>query len=223
MFDIMKEKKSHNLLKAGSLVLVIVIGFIAAMMYLPSLNNAIYPQPMVTTTWHLIKSYGALGTEGNPGAGVSGFLEIFFINHTATPTTAYDTNVSSQLETWCNATMAGLHPYANADNFITEVDYGVTFDIVVRVRFNKTNAWDGAKFIGANTRVNITLTGFGTAGMTNITGTNVITYNNTGAWAIWENWFWQDVDGGTGTGYSILKGSPYTSNKIIMINIWAKY
>jgi hypothetical protein len=211
-----------TIFKAGVPLTVLVIGLVAAMMYMPSVHDVVY-QPKVTQVWHLVKSYNALASDNDPGAGSSGFLEIFFINHTATPTTAFDDNTSATLEAWCVANMVGHTPYATADQFRTEVSYGVTFDIVVKCRWNRANAYDGAKFIASNTRVNITLTGFGTAGMVNITGTQVITYNNTGATYLYTNTFWQDVDGGTGTGFTVLKGTPYTSNKIVMINIWAKY
>jgi len=224
----MMQSKVKSIFKAGKLPFVIgliIIGAVAGMMYLPSVHDSIYQQPKITTAWHLIDVLNPLAAEGNPGAGASGFIEIYFVNHTVTPNTAYAHNTSSDFETWANANVAasGYNAWANADNFLCQLKYGVLFDIVVRVRWNKTHAWDGAKFIGANVRVNITLTGFGTAGMTDIVGTGIVSYNNTGAWAIWENWYWQDADGGTGVGFSILKGSPWTANKITEIKIWAKY
>jgi hypothetical protein len=211
------NSKLKSIFKAGGLVSSLCIGLIVGILFFSGMNTTMtYIAPK---SWHLIAS----ASEGNPGAGSSGFLEIFFTNHTASPDTAYNENTSATMEAWCVANMVGHTPYATADAFKTEISYGVTFDIVVRCRFNKTNAWDGAKFIDKNCRVNITLTGFGTAGMVNITGTQVITYNNTGATYLYTNTFWQDVDGGTGTGFTVLKGTPYTSNKIVMINIWAKY
>lgn len=218
----MMRSKSKSIFKAGGLIGLLIIGFVAGMMYLPSMHDVIY-QPKETTAWHLIQTINPLAAENNPGAGTSGFLEIFFTNHTASPNTAYNENTSATIEAWCVANMAGKTPYASADEFCTELEYGKTFDIVIRCRWNKTNAWDGAKFIGSNCRVNITLTGFGTAGMTNVTGTGIITRNDTSDDYIWINTYWQDVDGGTGTGFSILKGALWTANKIVMINIWAKF
>jgi hypothetical protein len=168
-----------------------------------------------------------LAGEGNPGATVSGFLEIFFINHTATPNTAYNRNTSSTLEGWADANIAaktgGSHAWANADNFNCELQYGTTFDIVVRIRVNKSNCWDGAKFLNTSIRCDISLTGFNTAGMSNINGTQVITYNNSAAQFIWVNYYWQDSNGGSGSGFTINKGSPWTTNKISAIRIWALY
>jgi hypothetical protein len=216
------NSKKVSIFKAGGLIGLLIIGFVAGMMYLPSMHDVIY-QPKETTAWHLIQTVNPLAAENDPGAGSSGFLEIFFTNHTASPNTAYNENTSATIEAWCVANMAGKTPYASADEFCTELEYGKLFDIVIRVRYNKTNAWDGAKFIHVNTRVNITLTGFGTAGMTNVTGSCVVTRNDTGDDYIWENWYWQDVDGALGDGYTILKGAAWSSNKIVMINIWAKY
>jgi len=223
MFDIMKQNKSSSSKKAGirwgTLFAVVAVGLM--------LGTQMIPHPVLKNepTWHLIwEGTLAQATEGNPGAGVSGFLEIFFVNHTASPTTAYSHNTSSDFETWADANLkptgVATHAYANADNFCLQLKSSILFDIVIRCRWNKTNAWDGAKFIDANTRVNITCSGFAT--MADIVGTGTVSYNNTGAWALWSNWWWQDADGGTGTGFTLLKGTTWSANQI-SIKIWAKY
>jgi hypothetical protein len=217
------NKRTYSIFKASGLIGLLVIGFVVGMMYLPSVHDAIYQQPTETTVWQLVQTINPLAAEGNPGAGSSGFLEIFFTNHSASPDTAYNENTSATIEGWCVANMPGKTPYASADAFCTELNYGVTFDIVVKVRYNKTNAWDGAKFINSNCRVNITLTGFGTAGMTEIIGSQVVLRNDTSDDFIWLSYYWQDVDGAFGSGFSITKGSPWTANKITEIKIWAKY
>jgi len=221
------NKRTYPIFKASALLTFIVIGLISAKMYLPSVNDAIYQQPTKTTAWQLIQIINPLDAEGNPGATASGFLEIYFLNHTTTPTTAYNRNTTATLEGWADANIAALtggsHAWANADNFRCELKYGTTFDIVVRIRVNKTNCWDGVKFLNTSVRCDISLTGFNTAGMTNINGTQIVTYNNTAAQFIWLNYYWQDVNGGSGAGYTINKGSPWTTNQISAIRIWAKY
>jgi hypothetical protein len=219
----MMQSKYKSIFKAGSLIGILMIGFVVGMVYLPSVHDAIYQQPKVTTMWHLIQVYDPLGAEGNPGAGASGFLEIFFINHSAAPDTAFNRNLSTTLESWCVANMPGKTPYASADNFKVELNYGILFDIVVRVRLNKTHAWNGVCFISSNIMVNITLTGFNTAGMSDLVGSQLITRNNSADSYIWLNYYWQDVDGAYGDGFTINKGSPWTTNQITKIKIWAKY
>ena len=223
MLDIMKQNKSSSSKKAGvrwgTLFAVVAVGLM--------LGTQMIPHPILKNqpSWHLVwEGNLAQATEASLYGLTSGFLEIYFVNHTVTPTTAYNHNTSSDFETWADANLepAGVatHAYANADNFCLQLKYGVAFDIVIRVRYNKTNAWDGAKFIDGNTRVNITCSGF--AAMADIVGTNVVSYNNTGGTWIYINVFWQDADGGTGTGFNLLKGSPWANNPIA-IKIWAKY
>lgn len=143
---------------------------------------------------------GFAKAEGDPGAGDSGFLEIYFPNHTATPGTAYDENTSATIEGWCETAHGSAKtPYATADAFDVELKKDTAFDIVVRVRYNKTHAWDGAKFIGTHCRVNITLTG--DIVISDVTGTNVESLNNTGKDYIWINVYWDN----SGSGYELNK------------------
>jgi hypothetical protein len=177
------------------------------------------PSPKVDEEWHIIWQGNLVdAAEAVLGSGPSGFLEIFFVNHSATPLTAYDTNNSASFETWADAHIAatGSHAYANADNFNLELRHSVAFDVVVRVRFNRTHAWDGAKFIGADTRVNVTVSGGGVTISGLVSGTNVVSYNNTGEQYIWINVYWN----GAGAGYTLLKGQTCV---ISQISIQARY
>ena len=214
------NKTKYTFSRKGLFAALIIIGIL--------LGTQIIPTPTLNKkTWHIIwQGNLAQATEGNPGSGMSGFLEIYFINHTATPDTTYNRNTTSVLEGWANANLAAsgsVNAWANADNFKCELKSSTSFDILIRARWNKTNAWDGSKFIGTNCRINITLTGFNVGSMSDIVGTGVITRNNTGDSYIWENWYWQDADGGTGTGFTINKGATWSANQITMIKIWAKY
>lgn len=204
----------------GTIISIVIVGMLFA--------TGSLPIPMIKNnegTWHLVwEGSLAEAAEANPGSGASGFLEIFFVNHTTTPTTTFLQNTSATIEGWCDANLlpAGVatHAYATADNFNLQLKHSTTFDIVIRVRYNKTHAWDGSKFIDGDTRVNITCAGFAT--MSDVIGTNVVSRNNTGDSYLYVNVFWQDADGGTGTGFTLSKGAVWSANTI-SIKIWAKY
>ena len=140
--------------------------------------------------WQMIDDWKWLG-EGDPGAGASGILEVFFINHSAT--NAYTNfNTSTTLEGWCTA--AGLG-YAEADDFNLEISYNVVFDIVVKVRVNKTHCWNGTAFIDAYVRMNITSTDLGISADSAME--KAVLYNNTGQDYIWLMFYYDFSDSGT--------------------------
>ena len=156
------------------------------------------PKPVIEPTdegtWHVVwRGSLADAAEADPGAGASGFLGFYLLNHTASPATAYDENDSSVFETW--ATTAGLG-YANADEFNIEITHSVALDFVFRGRGNKTNCWNGTDFIDAHCRVNLTVSGVLT--ISDVTGTLVVTYNDSG-----QNYLWYNV---------YLFGSIYKTN-----------
>jgi hypothetical protein len=167
-------------------------------------------------TWQIIwKGSLAEAAENDPGAGASGFLEIFFINHTATPNTAYTQNTSTTLESWCVANMPGKTPYASADSFNVELDHTTTFDILVKVRYNKTEGpWNSTIWNNASWRVNITLTGSIT--ITDATGTNVELVNDSAKAFYWGNVYWNNA----GAGYALPADGTAT---VTEISIEAKY
>lgn len=177
------------------------------------------PQPVLVEdegTYRVIwKGNLASAAEGNPGSGASGFLEIFYVNHSGAPAGAYEENTSATIEGWCTAG----YGYASADNFLLQISSAVTFDIVVRVRFNKTHAWETDKFIDTDCRVNITHTGLDGNAISDVTGTNVITHNDSSDEYIWINVYWDN----SGSGYTIAAGGTWDSNQCTEISIEAKY
>jgi hypothetical protein len=184
---------------------------IAAQMYTPTLKY----EP----TWHIVwEGSLAEAAEGNPGAGASGFLEIFFINHSAAPATAYDDNTSGTYETWANANLgSGVgNAWANADAFNLQIKHSVAMDVVVRARWNRTNAFNGTMFRGADCRINITASGGGITISGATSGTNVVSKNTSTNDFIWINVYWNNA----AAGYVLSKGGTCT---ISMISIQAKY
>lgn len=209
---------STNVKKRSSrLGLIVGVAIIAFLLYTSVISNIQVKQK--EGKWQVLwEGSLAEASEGNPGTGASGFLEIFFVNHSGSPATAYDTNTSSLMETWANANMGtGVgNAWANADSFNLQLKHSTTFDVVVRVRYNHTHAWDGVKFVDADTRVNITASGGGVTISGTVSGTNVVSYNNTGMAYIWINVYWTNG----GAGYQLTKGGTCT---VSSISIQAKY
>jgi len=205
----MSDKKKNGI-RLG-LVTFLVIGILLSYTYL----NPVLVED--EGSWQIVwQGSLAEAAEGDPGAGMSGFLEIILLNNSANDASDYARNSSATLEGWATANMPGKTPYWNADNGRAEYETGKTFVFVVRCRYNKTNCWDGSKFIGANTRCNITVSGAVTVAAATA-GTRYESRNNTGENYIWENF----VRDNGGAGYSVAYGGvDITVSQII---IWAKY
>jgi len=147
------------------------------------------------------------------GAVASGFLEIFFVNHSATPWTAYDTNDSYLFETWANASTdpdaagTSYYGYSLANAFSLTLKWGVDMDMVIRYRGNATNAKNATIFNNASCRIKVNASGGGCADLTNGgLGTvlpNVVTYNQTTGTFIWINAYYNIGTLGKGGTYTI--------------------
>jgi hypothetical protein len=203
--------------KASRLGLIVFVGLVTFILYTSVLSNVKVTEK--EGIWQVIwEGSLAEASEATPPAGETAFLEIFFVNHSATPATAYDDNTSSVYETWANANLGtGTgNAWANADDFNLQLKHSVAFDVVVRVRYNKTHAWNGTAFIDGDTRVNVTASGGGVTISGATAGTNVVTYNNTGQDFIWIDVYWTNG----GAGYQLNKGGTCV---ISQISIQAKY
>ena len=166
-----------------------------------------------TGTSKLVLDMGSVSAEYSPGAGniESGWLEIFIVNHTATPDTTYSQNTSATIEGWCTA--AGL-AYADTDAFSEDIASETSFDIVARGRWNKTHAWDATEFIDTRCRIKITVTCDDWADGENIAdveGDLVVTRNNTADDFIWCNVYWNAVDN---NGFQIADDATLTVSEI---------
>lgn len=196
------QKINRKGIKAGVYFGIFLVCFILLM------NIQIEEEPRWQVIW---KGSLAEAVEASPGAGVTGFLEFFFINHSANPATDYVLNDSSTFETWCTANDLF---FANADEFHGEIASEVSGDFLVRVQFNKTHCWDVDKFIGARTRVKITVTSSDWADGENIAdaeGTRYESYNNTGVECIYENFVWDADDN---NGYQLADDGTITISEI---------
>jgi len=211
------EKNKRKYTKAGvGFGAVIGILFISVLLVLSNVSEMVEPTVEKEKVWQKVHRWTPLGAEGNPGAGASGFLEIFFMNISSDNATGYGLNTSSTHETWSDANMPGATPnaYANADEFdIEDFESEKTFVIMVRTRYNKTHAWDTDKFIDTDTDCQITVTcndwAVG-ANINNASGEKNVTRNNTGEDYIWINWIWDN----SGTGYQIADDAILTTSEI---------
>ena len=179
--------KNINKKKAG-VSLGIISGLVITMMLVYSLSTTTTLEIVPTDdgkSWHIIfEGNLAQAAEADPGAGAGGILGVYFVNHSAAYT--YTANDSSTFETW--ATAAGLG-YANADDFNLEIDHSTDFNIVVRIRGNRTMCDNpAAAHVDANLRVNLSSAGAANLDIDALTAmTPVITQNDSGCEFIWMN------------------------------------
>lgn len=146
-----------------------------------------------------------VGGDASLPAGESGILEFVVVNHS---TSAFTVNITGAGYTiYANATVNDTHAGSN-------VPYSTAFDLVWKVRFNVTHAWNGTGFDSTYTRGYLNCTGLSVSGvqLTQQFIANDSTY-------IYYNFYIQDADGGAGTGFTITKGQNVTS----CIGNWEAY
>ena len=159
----------------------------------------------------------------------SGFLEIYIVNHSTTPTTTYSItggnptadnvhNQTATFEGWAQTNMdadaaGGTYfawSYLTGNTSLARtltVKALTSFDIVIRYRGSKAHAWDGVKFKNSSCRVklNVTITsGAGGTGfpISALELTNEQSCNATDHTFIWIN----AVANNAGAGYQLGKG-----------------
>jgi len=201
------EKKKKIDIRYG-VVAFLVIGIM--------FSYTVLPRPVLeqdeNKSWHIIwEGTLAEAAEADPGSGNSGILEVFIINHTATPDTAYAENTSATLEGWCTANNLG---YASADDSNIDIAHSTSFDIVVRVRGNQTHCYRTDKFFHTDLRVRITSSDLSIGADTE--ATCVVTHNDSSDDFIHCN-FYED---NSGSGFTISKDS---TNEIDNIKFEAYY
>ena len=185
-----KNKFKIGGIRVGIVSMLIIATFVISMMPHPTIE-----QTDDGKSWHVLWE-GSLAdiarAEADPGSGASGILEVYIYPHDVDPGTTYAENTSATLET------ASLG-YADADDTNIDIPHSTAFDIVVRVRGNKTHCWNGTDFIDSYLRVNITSADLSISALSAMTG--VISENNSGKNYLWMNFY---INGG-GSGYSIIR------------------
>lgn len=172
-------------------VSLLVIGAIVGMVMLVNMN----PTEIIQSVGQ--KGWSSIATAGTPPAGESGVYFIYIYPHQAVPYTAYKTNLSN----------ASAYAYGSLNSTLTgSVPSGTTFDIVVKVRYNATHAYNTTtpSWVLSWTRANITCASLGIGAYTAMSQ-SIIAANNASGGAndyMFEH-FW--INNG-GAGYTISHG-----------------
>lgn len=227
----MKRKKEKNGRKAGFrsmafvsiLVIGMVFGFVAIysnVLYTSTnlnsgimdgtiLDEIIDPLELLKPQEEYQKSYkvvwegdlAALAAEGDPGAGATGFLSVYFHPHQADNMTSYMENSSSNLETNCTNADLG---FANADDTEVDLKHSTEFDVLFRVRGNATNCKVGAVWFDSNIKIQWTCADLSVGADTELlvsTSDGRWTANNTDYTYLYLN-YWDD---NAGAGFTITQ------------------
>jgi len=196
------EKGKINRMKLGTILGIVLVSFlVVGLSTFQTLNKPEASQK--PGLGHL--NFPVVG-EDDPGSGNTGWLEIYIYPHDGDPGTTYAENTSATLE-------AASLAYADSDGWSESLVSETSFDIVVRVRWNKTHVWQTDKFIDSRARTNITVTCDDWAVGSNIddaTGTLVVSRNDTSDDFIWCNIYWNNG----GSGYQIADDATLTVSEI---------
>lgn len=207
----MKEKIGKK--KAGVrlwFVAALIVGvmFAYATFPHPVLEKKIDPETGVKTLHLVWGSNLAEAVENTPDDGESGFMAIFFHPHDDSPSQTYLNNDSSLLEANCTN---GTYGFANADNFNLQISNSVTWDIVVRVRWNVTHAREGAYWNYNDTQVSLNASGGGCSiAGAYVKGTQINTKYETNGDYLWQNYYWNN----NGTGFQLDSSGTCTFDDI---------
>jgi hypothetical protein len=207
------KKEEQNKKKAGlgyGMIVVLVIGIMFGYM-------AVQPQLEIDERgWHVIWE-GSLAdaAEADPGAGNSGILGVYILNHTGTPADAYNENDSvTHFEAWASANNLG---FATADATDVEIAYDTSFDIVVRVRGSSTHCKRDSTWYDTDLKVEITSADLSISSDTAMTRVTPVAAGNTSSFTFLYVNFYID---NSGSGYTLSKGE---TNEITSIKFSAYY
>ena len=164
----MKKENIIKSLKAGvplSLIGMSIVFAISAILILSNTGNVIVEQTIESRKWQPVNMGDA-----DPGSGASGVLRVYVVLTGQT----YTSNLTSD---------AGyVLAYGDTNNAVlsengTDVNYSTAFDIVVKVRWNQTHAYNSSNstYNLDWVKANITL-----KGALSVTNTSMTEYNITG-------------------------------------------
>ena len=190
------EKKASNFRVGIGLAVVAMVAIASIAFNIPDEEKTTDPLASMEDVEEEIisaetRNWNNLGSEAEPEAGASGLLSVYIYPHDGDPGTTYAENTSATLE-------SAAYCYANADAQEIHPPHTDTFDIVVRVRVNKTNCYDyvNDQFMDTWVRVNITSSDLS---ISETTATNVVSHNSSTEGYIYINAY---LNNG-GAGYSI--------------------
>lgn len=140
------NKKKEKILKI-TLVFALVAGMLLATFSIPIVPDTHESGEIKMRTW---QSFSALAENTSMGAAGGGILHLIIMAHDAGETYATNASVATNLTncTW--------------DNFDLDIPHSTSFDIVIRARFNTTQAYSASNstWVLAWTRCRITATDY---------------------------------------------------------------
>jgi hypothetical protein len=195
----MKKIGKKNKIKLGKASATITIGLVIGI----SLMIMNYSINIDENTIEIVQRSWTAIADADPGAGNYGFLRVGTCAHEGTPDTAYATNVSSWYEytdSLGSAEMTGETPSDTA------------FDFVLRFRTNATVNWASGnstwveEWVRAQIKIDFELATDNTVFAGNM---NIVETGNNSQYA-WYQAYIQDVDGGSGAGFTISNDEDFT-------------
>jgi len=126
----MRDKKQY--LKAGGILTTFMLGIVVAILALQSITETVVMQEFIETKEWQLMPMGDIA----PAAGASGVLNISLVKHGLYD---YSANITR------NASMFAWSGYggeANNTEIGINVPFGIKFDIVAKVRWNKTHMFN---------------------------------------------------------------------------------
>lgn len=187
----MKNKKNGRSVRKAGLVSGCLLGMVVCILFFASVDNGVIDNDNV----EIVEDKGVfrqvilpfLG-EADPGSGASGVLEVY-VNTTGD---SYTTNVTGEYE----------KGETNNSHIGSNVPFGTNFDVVVKVRWNKTHAYDSAWNLSL-VRAYSNCTALSVSGVE--MNEAQVTAGVSSDFII-VHYFLRDSDGGAGAGFTITEG-----------------
>jgi len=195
------EQKKRNIVRKGGLLSLFLIGVTVALVLSFTTNPTEILQSVGQRGWQNIAS------AGTPTAGQSGVYFIYIYPHSGTPATAYKANLSN----------ASAYAYGSLNATLTgSVPYATTFDIVVKCRYNASNAfnttsntWELCYSTAPTTswiRANMTCAALSIAAYTNMSRAIIHATNTSAGGSTYSYAFIHYYLNNGGAGYTIARG-----------------
>jgi len=192
----MKKINNSSWFRKASVVTGMVLGIAMLMVFVSVdnsiMNNSEFVEKRVMYRQVFLPWLG----DADPGSGASGVLAVY-VNATniTVGSTEYNTNLTTGFAT---GTVNNSHIGSN-------VPFATAFDVVVKVRWNKTHAYDSAWNLSlVRAYANCTVLGVTSIQMNE---TSIVEATD----FVYVHYYLHDADGGAGTGFTIAEGVNVTS------------
>jgi len=200
------SRKIKDASKIGYVLTLTGIGLIVAMLYLGSVGNVVEKQYIDMERFWL-QAFG----DANPGVGASGVLRVYIVRHQDNGTEWYAShNITINESVYIYGDYNNSYLNNSSVGVDQDVPYNTAFDIVVKVRWNQTHAWNSTaptswEWIWVNAFCNASVLGIATAEMSEANITDA-TPGGQGTFAFAHYYL-----NNSNNGYTISRGQNVTS------------